>query len=92
MFDIGFLEILFIGVVALVVIGPAELPQAIRATIDFIGKAKQFFAGIKRSVEVELGTEEIKREIHNASIVSLFDQHNTTVLEEEKKAVDNTVK
>lgn len=40
MFDIGWSEMLIVGVVALVVIGPKELPQALRAAGRMVGKAR----------------------------------------------------
>jgi sec-independent protein translocase protein TatB len=41
MFDIGWTELLVIGVVALVVIGPKDLPIAIKAVGKWVGKARQ---------------------------------------------------
>jgi len=40
MFDIGWSEMLVVGVVALVVIGPKELPAALRAAGRMVGKAR----------------------------------------------------
>jgi sec-independent protein translocase protein TatB len=41
MFDIGWSEILVIGIVALVVIGPKELPGVVRAVAQNIGKLRR---------------------------------------------------
>jgi sec-independent protein translocase protein TatB len=40
MFDIGWSEMLVVGVVALVVIGPKELPAALRTAGRMVGKAR----------------------------------------------------
>jgi len=40
MFGLGWAEIMVVGVVALIVIGPKELPVVFRKVGQFIGKAK----------------------------------------------------
>jgi sec-independent protein translocase protein TatB len=44
MFDIGWSELLLIGVVALIVIGPKELPGALRALGQWTGKLRRMAA------------------------------------------------
>lgn len=71
MFDIGFTELLLIGVVALVVLGPERLPGAVRTTGLWIGRAKRSFANVKAEVEREIGADEIRRQLHNERILDL---------------------
>ena len=40
MFDIGWTEMLLIGIVALIVVGPKDLPVLFRTLGQFVGKAK----------------------------------------------------
>jgi sec-independent protein translocase protein TatB len=47
MFDIGFSEILLIAVVAIIAIGPEDLPEALFRTGRFIRQVKLFFGGIR---------------------------------------------
>lgn len=61
MFDIGFAEILFIMVVALVVIGPERLPGVARQLGRWIGTAKRFVSNIKSDLEREFQTDELRR-------------------------------
>ena len=40
MFDIGWSELMIIGVVALIVVGPKDLPMMFRKVGNFVGKAR----------------------------------------------------
>ena len=41
MFDMGWMELLIIGVVALIVVGPKDLPMMFKTVGNFVGKAKR---------------------------------------------------
>ncbi len=41
MFDLGWTELLVIGIVALIVVGPKDLPGMFRTVGNFVGKAKR---------------------------------------------------
>ena len=63
MFDIGFTELVLIGVVALLVIGPERLPGAIRTGSLWLSKFKRGFNDIKREVQQELHNDGIMQEL-----------------------------
>ena len=69
MFDIGFSELILIGVVALLVIGPERLPGAARVAGLWLGRIKRSFNTIKEDVERELGADDIRRELRNEGIL-----------------------
>jgi sec-independent protein translocase protein TatB len=69
MFDIGFLELLIVALLALLVIGPERLPGAIRTAALWITSIKRTFLSLKASVEEEIDADEIKRELHNQSVL-----------------------
>lgn len=68
MFDVGFWEILFILVLALVIIGPERLPGAARQVGFFVGKARRYIEGVRSEVESELDIGEFKRILHNQEV------------------------
>ena len=51
MFDIGWMELLLIGVVALIVVGPKELPVLFRTVGRYMGKARGMAREFQRSME-----------------------------------------
>jgi sec-independent protein translocase protein TatB len=71
MFGISFSELLLVGVVALLVLGPERLPGAARTAGLWVGRLKRSFNAIKQEVEREIGADEIRRQLHNEHILSL---------------------
>ncbi len=63
MFDMGFLELLLIGIIALIVLGPERLPKAARTVGLWIGKAKQGFDSIKTEIDRELKVKELQQQL-----------------------------
>lgn len=72
MFDIGFFELVLVGVVALVVLGPEKLPGAIRTASLWIGRLRRSFNNIKQDIEKEIGADEIRRQLRNEAIMDKF--------------------
>ena len=56
MFDIGFSELMVIGLVALIVIGPERLPRVARTLGHLAGRLQRYVAAVKADInrEVEL--------------------------------------
>lgn len=71
MFGISFSELLLVGLVALLVLGPERLPGAARTAGLWIGRLKRSFNAIKTEVERELGADEIRRQLHNEHILQM---------------------
>ena len=64
MFDMGFTELMLIGIVGLIVIGPERLPGVARTAGKYFGKLRRFMSNVKADVESELRADEL-REILN---------------------------
>lgn len=60
MFDSGFLEMLLIGVIALLVIGPERLPGIAAKAGKMVGKARAFVASTRSDIEREFQAEEMR--------------------------------
>ena len=60
MFDMGFTELLLIGIVALVIIGPERLPGVARSAGKYVGKFRRFMVNVRADVESELKTDELR--------------------------------
>lgn len=61
MFDVGFWELVVIGIVALLVLGPERLPVVARTVGLWYGKARHFVGSVKADIDRELKAEELKR-------------------------------
>jgi sec-independent protein translocase protein TatB len=61
MFDIGFSELLVIGVVALIVIGPEKLPRLARTVGHLAGRLQRYVADVKADINREIELEELRK-------------------------------
>jgi sec-independent protein translocase protein TatB len=61
MFDIGFSEIVVIGVVALVVIGPERLPRTARTLGHLFGRLQRYVNEVKADINREMELDELRR-------------------------------
>ena len=70
MFDIGFSEIVVIGVVALVVIGPERLPKTARTLGHLFGRLQRYVNDVKADINREMELDELRklqREVQSAA-------------------------
>ena len=63
MFDIGFSELILIGIVALLVIGPERLPETIRTASTWLNRIRRGFNEIKQEVQHELHNDAVMRDL-----------------------------
>jgi sec-independent protein translocase protein TatB len=80
-FDIGFAELLLIGVVGLLVIGPEQLPGAVRTTLAWVNRFRRSFDQIRT---------EVRRELHNDEILQNL-KTESQALEQQFKAGSSSV-
>ena len=61
MFDIGFTELMVIGVVALIVIGPEKLPRMARTVGHLAGRLQRYVADVKADINREIELDELRK-------------------------------
>ncbi len=61
MFDIAFSELMVIGVIALLVIGPEKLPKVARTLGHLLGRAQRYVNDVKSDINREIQLDELKK-------------------------------
>ena len=79
MFNIHSTEILLILIIALLVIGPERLPAAIKIAGLWMGRFRRSFYKVKAEIERELNTDEIRRQLHNESVIEEVEKAKSRV-------------
>jgi sec-independent protein translocase protein TatB len=97
MFDIGFAELLIIGVVGLLVIGPERLPGTIRTVSVWVNKFRRSFNEIRDEVRQELHNDEVMQELKKTGEKIKDDVTNageqfTELVESANPVAENVVK
>ena len=90
MFDIGFAELLLIGVVGLLVVGPEQLPGAVRTVLAWVSRFRRSFDQIRTEVRRELHNDEVLQKL-KAESQQLEQQVRNTAqsVEQEIQAIGN---
>ena len=94
MFNIGSFEVLLICVIALLVLGPERLPSAVRTAGLWIGRFRRSFYKVKSEIERELNADEIRRQLHNESVLAELESAKEsveTVAKDTQASVNNIV-
>ncbi|MEW5757003.1 MAG: Sec-independent protein translocase protein TatB [Pseudomonadota bacterium] len=60
MFEIGFSELVLVGIVALLVVGPERLPELVRTVGHWVGRFRRMADEVNA---------EVQREMHNAEVL-----------------------
>jgi sec-independent protein translocase protein TatB len=82
LFDLGMSELLLIGVVALVVIGPKDLPKALRVAGFWVRKARTLSREFQSSVEQmirEAELDDMRQQLKKASEVDFDKEFRRTI-------------
>lgn len=61
MFDISFTELIVVGIVALIVIGPERLPAVARTAGYFLGRARRYVEQVKRDLNEEMELDSLRK-------------------------------
>ena len=61
MFDVSLSELMVIGVVALIVIGPERLPKVARTAGVLLGRLQRYVSDVKSDINREMQLDELKK-------------------------------
>jgi sec-independent protein translocase protein TatB len=64
-FDVSFVELMVVGVVALLVLGPERLPGAARTVGSFVRKARQGWNSVRGEFERQIAIDEVQRSVRD---------------------------
>lgn len=85
MFDIGALELILIGIVALLVVGPERLPKLARTAGLWAGRARRAFMSVKDEIDREIKAEELKEILRKQAASNPLEQ----IIEEDGSVRDD---
>lgn len=94
MFDIGFAEMMIIGIVALLVIGPERLPAVARKAGHYVARIKRFVSNVRSDVEREFRTDELQKMLQQQQdeLQSLKNVVNETRQDADLGSIEQTVR
>ena len=79
MFDIGFPELVLISIVALLILGPERLPDAVRTMALWVGRIRRSYAKLRNEIENEIGADEIRAQLRNEEIMKELEESRTII-------------
>lgn len=86
MFDVSFSELMLIGVIALIVIGPERLPKVARTVGHLLGRAQRYVNEVKSDIQKEMDLKEIGDIKHQMEDAARSVQSSMTSSVEDLKA------
>lgn len=96
MFDVSFWELVVIGVVGLIVIGPERLPGVARTLGKYVGRMRRFINNVKQDIDRELRQEELRqalqRDANLDEIKNIINDTRYTIEDEVQQTKDHVVK
>jgi sec-independent protein translocase protein TatB len=94
MFEVGFSELVMVGLVALLVIGPEQLPKAARIAGFWLGKSRDTVAAFKAEISQELLAEEMRQlqqQLVSPELQAALDETQAALTEAQVAVQDKTV-
>ena len=86
MFDIGFAELLVVGVLGLIVLGPERLPKAARTLGLLLGRVRRTMSGIQQEIEREVRAQELQEKLKDSQHSFMSPEEQALQLAKEQQA------
>ena len=87
----GFFEILLIAVVALLVVGPERMPEAVRSVALTIGRIKRAMGSAREEIEKQIGADDIRRQLHNEEVMASLKKIKHEMADVDRKISDGNL-
>lgn len=91
MLDIGFSELLLIGSVGLIVLGPKRLPVVTRTVGTLLGRAQRYVADVKSDIQRQMELEELRKVQQSVSDLGASIEKTVSGIESEAQALTSEV-
>ena len=89
MFDIGFAELLVVGVLGLIVLGPERLPKAARTLGLLLGRVRRTMSGIQQEIEREVRAQELQEKLKDTQHSFMSPEEQALQLAKEQQAQEH---
>lgn len=89
MFDIGFAELMVVGVLGLIILGPERLPKAARTLGLLLGKVRRTMSGIQQEIEREVRTQELQEKLKDTQHSFMSPEEQAEQLAKEQMAQEH---
>lgn len=87
--DIGALELVMILIVGLIVIGPEKMPEVARNIFRWWSNTKRMLNSAKSQFEHEIGADDIRRQLHNETIMRELNESKEAIEAASKDSTEN---
>lgn len=82
--DIGFLELLLVGVIAFLVLGPERMPELFGQAGRAVKKGREWYADVRRKIDAETQLESTVADVKSSLNAADIDDWNRQVLAREQ--------
>jgi sec-independent protein translocase protein TatB len=91
-FDIGFLEMVVVGVLGLLILGPERLPKAAHSAIKFFTKLRQTTSKFQKDLEQAVHQKEFSEKLNDPYSTYMDEDESTlqSILDKPKKTNHDT--
>ena len=82
MFDIGWQELIIVGVLAVIVMGPRELPRALRTVMGLVRKARSMAGEFQQGVDEmirEVDLDDLRKDVASATQLDISGEIKRTI-------------
>lgn len=96
MFDVSFTELVVIGIVGLIVIGPERLPEVARTIGKYVGRMRRFVSKVRDDIDREIRQEELRESLKRSAdideVKNIINDSRYTIEDEVEETKQHVIK